>query len=168
MLKTVIEILSTTPQKLQQEVALFSRRELLTRPAPNKWSVQEILVHLADVEEFGMRERVAAMIEQDRPNLLSFDQELRAVELRYNKIDPRKSLESLSRQRRSNVRWLRGIRPVQLKRQGTLQIAGKITVLELITEWAFHDLGHLRQITENKRHFLFPRMGNLRTFYDLK
>jgi hypothetical protein len=168
MLKTITEILSATPKKLQQEVSLFSRLELLTRPAPDKWSVQEILAHLADVEEVGMRARVAAMVEQDHPTLLPFDQELRAVELRYKKIDPRKSLANLTSQRRANVRWVRKLHPAQYKRQGYHQSAGKISVEELITEWAFHDLGHLRQIVENKRHFLFPRIGNMRAFYDLK
>ncbi len=60
MLKAVLEILATTPQKLKLEISTLSRREMLTRPAADKWSVQEVLAHLADVEEFGMRARVAA------------------------------------------------------------------------------------------------------------
>ena len=53
----------------------FRRAYLKVRPAPNKWSIQEILAHLDDVEELGMRARVAAIIEQDEPFLLPFDQE---------------------------------------------------------------------------------------------
>ena len=37
----------------------------------------------------------------------------------------------------------------------------------MITEWAFHDLGHLKQILEIKRYALYPRMGNMRAFYKL-
>ena len=38
---------------------------------------------------------------------------------------------------------------------------------ELVTEWAFHDLGHLKQILEIKRYALYPRMGNMQAFYQL-
>ena len=168
MLKSVLEILATTPQKLKVEVSPFSRREMMTRPAASKWSVQEVMAHLADVEEFGMRARVAAMIEQDKPTLPSFDQEARLAQLKYNTIDPMRSLGSLTLQRRANVKWLRKLRPAQLKRQGIHQTVGEISVEELITEWAFHDLGHLKQILEAKRYALFPRMGNMRAFYELK
>ena len=168
MLKMVLEILATTPEKLKREISTLSRREMLARPAPNKWSVQEVLAHLADVEEVGMRARVAAMIEQENPALLPIDQEARAAQFKYNTIDPRRSLARLERQRRANVKWLRTLRPAQLKRRGVHQQVGKITAEELITEWAFHDLGHLKQILEIKRYALYPRMGNMRAFYELR
>ena len=168
MLKSVLEILAATPKKLKLEISSLSRREMTKRPAANKWSVQEVMAHLADVEEFGMRARVAAMIEQDNPTLPPFDQEARAVELKYNTIDPKRSLASLTLQRRANVKWLGKLRPAQLKRRGMHQTVGEISVEELITEWAFHDLGHLKQILEVKRYALFPRMGNMRAFYELR
>ncbi len=168
MLKAVLEILATTPQKLKLEISTLSQREMRTRPATDKWSVQEVLAHLADVEEFGMRARVADMIDSDNPDLPSFDQEARAIELKYDTIDPHRSLASLVLQRRTNLKWLRKLRPAQLKREGEHQTVGKISVEELITEWAFHDLGHLKQILEIKRYALYPRMGNMRAFYELK
>jgi len=168
MLKMVLEILATTPEKLKREISTLSRREMLARPVPGKWSVQEVLAHLADAEEVGMRARVAAMIEEENPTLPSIDQEARAVQLAYNKIDPRRSLGRLDRQRRANLKWLRKLRPAQLRRQGVHQQVGKITAEELITEWAFHDLGHIKQILEIKRYALYPRIGNMRAFYELR
>ncbi|MGO8813879.1 MAG: DinB family protein [Terriglobia bacterium] len=167
MLKSVLEILSTTPAKLKREISTFSRREMLVRPAPDKWSVQEVLAHLADVEEVGMRGRVAAIVEEENPTLPYFDQEARAIEYEYNKADPRKSLARLERQRRANLKWLRKLRPAQLKRVGVHEQVGEISAEEMITEWAFHDLGHLKQVLEIKRYALYPRMGNMRTFYKL-
>ena len=167
MLKAVLEILATTPAKLKREISTFSRREMLVRPAPDKWSVREVLAHLADVEEAGMRARVAAIIEQERPTLPYFDQEARAIQCEYNKADPRRSLASLERQRRANLKWLQKLRPAQLKRRGVHEQVGEISAEEMITEWAFHDLGHLKQILEIKRYALYPRMGNMRAFYKL-
>jgi hypothetical protein len=168
MLKSVLEILSTTPQRLKLEISSLSRREMLKRPAANKWSVQEVLAHLADVEELGMRARVAVMIELDNPTLPPFNQEARAIEHKYNTIAPKRSLASLAVQRRANVKWLRKLHPAQLKRRGVHQTVGTLCVEELITEWAFHDLGHLKQILEIKRYALYPRIGNMRAFYKLR
>ena len=168
MLKEVLTILASTPEKISREIATLARRQMRTRPAPGKWSVQEILAHLDDVEEVGMRARVTVMIETDEPILLRFDQEKRAMESHYNRKDPRQSLEHFARQRRANVRWLRTLRPAQLKRQGHHQTVGEITAGEMIHEWAFHDLGHLKQILEIKRYALWPDMGNMRAFYKLQ
>ena len=167
MLEDVLAILASTPEKVRREIRDLSPRQLKTRPPPDKWSVQEILAHLDDVEEVGMRARVAAMIEQDRPTLLPFDQEARVVEMKYNKKDPLASLAHLTRQRRANVKWLRTLRPAQLTRRGVHQKVGEITAGEMIHEWAFHDLGHLKQILEVKRYALWPRIGNLQAFYRL-
>ena len=167
MLKQVLEILATTPDKLKREVSAMSPKEIRARPAPNKWSAQEVLAHLDDVEELGMRARVAAMIEQENPSLPSFDQEERARERGYSSRDAKKSLASFARQRQANLKWLRKLRPDQLKRKGVHAKVGDISVEELVTEWAFHDLGHLKQILEIKGYGLYPRIGNMRAFYQL-
>jgi len=167
MLKDVMAILASTPEKLKREIASMSLQEMKTRPAANKWSVQEVLAHMDDIEEIGMRARVAAMIETDNPILPSIDQEKRAEEMKYNRINPLKSLAGLARQRQANVKWLNRLRPAQQKRRGTHQEVGVISVEELVTEWALHDLGHIKQILEIKRYMLYPRIGNMRAFYRL-
>ncbi len=165
--KEVLGVLASTPEKIRRELAVMTPRQIKTRPAEGKWSIQEILAHLADVEEVGMRARVAAMVEQDEPLLLRFDQEKRAVDFQYERQDYRKSFESFIRQRRANVKWLRTLKPPQLKRKGRHEVVGNITASEMIYEWAFHDLGHIKQILEVKRYALWPQMGNMQAFYTL-
>ena len=165
MLEDVFAILASTPKKLQRELQDFSPRQMKKRPAPGKWSVQEILAHLADVEKVGMRERVEAIATESHPVLDPFDQEKRILELHYNRIDPRQSLASFTRQRRANVKWLRKLRTAQLRRVGVHNTVGEVSALEFLYEWAFHDLGHLKQILEIKRYALFPKMGNMQKFY---
>jgi hypothetical protein len=167
MLKDVIPILASTPDKLKREIASMSSQEMKRRPAANKWSLQEVLAHMDDIEEIGMRARVAALIETDDPILLPIDQEKRAEEMKYNRINPLKSSAGLARQRQANVKWLNRLRPAQQKRRGTHQEVGVISVEELVTEWALHDLGHIKQILEIKRYALYPRIGNMRAFYRL-
>jgi len=167
MISEVIETLSSTPEKIRREIAGLSPRQLKARPAPDKWSIQEILAHLDDVEELGMRARVAAMVEQNEPSLAPFDQEQRAIEQQYHKKAPARSLEHFARQRKANVKWLRTLKPAQLKRKGHHQVVGDVSAGEMIHEWAFHDLGHLKQILEVKRHSLWPHMGGMQQFYKL-
>jgi DinB superfamily len=165
MLEDVFAILASTPEKLRRELQDFSTREMKKRPAPGKWSVQQILAHLADVEKVGMRERVEAIVTMDHPVLEAFDQEKRAAELHYERIDPRESIASFTRQRRANVKWLRKLRPADLRRVGSHKLVGEVSALDFLHEWAFHDLGHLRQILEVKRYALYPKMGNMQKFY---
>jgi len=165
MLEHVYSTLSSTPDKLRRELQDFSSREMKKRPAPAKWSVQEVLAHLADVEQYGMRARVEAIVSEQRPVFEPFEQEKRAVELHYHRIDPRASLDSLARQRRANLKWLRTLRPAQLRRVGIHPVVGEVSALDFLYEWAFHDLGHLKQILEVKRYALYPHMGNAQKFY---
>jgi hypothetical protein len=165
VLENVFEILRSTPEKLRREVQELTPREMKKRPAPGKWSIQEILAHLADVEQDGMRSRVEAIITVDRPVFEPFDQENRAVDLHYDRINPRQSIESLARQRRINLRWLQTLRPAQLRRIGIHSQIGEVSALNYLHEWAFHDLGHLRQIMDVKRYPLFAQMGNTQKFY---
>ena len=165
--RDVIAILEATPGKLRREVASMTPLQIKARPASGKWSVQQILAHLDDVEYLGMRQRVEAMVVQDKPTLEPFDQEKRAKDFHYERIPYRKSLEHFIRQRRANVRWLKTLAPAQLKRSGNHRKIGRITVNELIYEWAFHDLGHLKQILEVKRYALWPRMGSFQKYYKL-
>jgi hypothetical protein len=165
--KTVIEVLAATPAKIRREVAAMSAREIRKRPAPGKWSVQEILAHLEDIERPGFRARIEAILSQKHSLLRSFDQEARAVEKRYDRTDPKRTLESWTRQRRVNLKWLKTLRPAQLKRRGTHDQIGEMTAEQFVCEWAFHDLGHLKQILEVKRYALYPHIGNMRSYYEL-
>ena len=134
MLEDIFEILSSTPNKLRWEIAPMSAREMKTRPAPHKWSVQIVLAHLDDVEELGMRSRVEAMVTQELPRLKAFDQEARVIEMRYDRQNPIQSLESFARQRKVNLRWLRKLRPTQLKRKGVHEKVGEVSVVEFLNE----------------------------------
>jgi hypothetical protein len=44
---------------------------------------------------------------------------------------------------------------------------GKVTLDEVLHEWAMHDLGHIRQIAELVRARLQPGAGPLGTYYNL-
>ena len=77
-------------------------------------------------------------------------------------------LASFTNQRRHNVAWLKTLATKTLTRVGVHSEVGPVSVNDLLHEWAFHDLGHLKQILEIKRYGLYPHIGNMQKFYRLQ
>ena len=168
MLERIFEIMESTPAKLAAEVSPLTDTELRVRPRPHCWSIVEVVAHLDDAEEFAFRSRVAAIVEEDHPLLQSFDQNRCAQEKRYIDKNAASVLASFTEQRRHNVAWLKTLATKTLMRVGAHAEVGPISANDLLHEWAFHDLGHLKQVLEIKRYGLYPHIGNLQKFYRLQ
>jgi len=66
-------VATATPAKIVALIRGLTSRQLARRPAPGKWSIREIVNHLADTEMvMGCRARWIAF--DDHPSLVSFDQ----------------------------------------------------------------------------------------------
>src|ERR1035438_6536400 len=69
-----LTLMTATPKRLQALVKGLTPAQLKKRVNPDKWSIQEILQHLADCEiMFASRCRLIAF--EDRPHLAPFDQD---------------------------------------------------------------------------------------------
>src|SRR5512142_2048989 len=73
--------------------------ELDFKPAPDKWSVRQIVCHLADSEAVGVM-RIRQIAAEDNPTLQAFNGELWADHLDYQRRKISQALET-SRNRRS-------------------------------------------------------------------
>src|SRR5579863_6021066 len=65
-------------------------------PAPGKWSVRQIIAHLADAELVGAH-RFRQVIAEENPTLVAFDQDAWTSRLDYAKRKPKQSLETFRR-----------------------------------------------------------------------
>jgi hypothetical protein len=62
------------------------------------------------------------------------------------------------------VQLLEDLEPEMLERTATHAELGKITFAELLNSWAYHDIGHVRQIAEIVRTLVYyPQMGPFRS-----
>jgi hypothetical protein len=122
-----------------------SSGELSRRPAPGKWSVGEILAHMAE-DEIVSHWRYRQMIEFDGMPLASFDQDLWATLGDYSSRNPHESLELFRLMREANLRMLQRLTPEQWLRSGMHAERGKITVEDLARHMAGHDRNHIEQI----------------------
>ena len=115
------------------------------RPAPGKWSVAEVLAHLAEAEIVSTW-RYRQMLEHDGCTLPGFGQELWADLGEYGTRDLEESLEQFRLLRDANLRMFDRLTPEQWQRHGVHTERGPMTLHDLAVQIAGHDINHVAQI----------------------
>lgn len=116
-------------------------------PAPGKWTIRQIVCHLADAELVtGVRLR-RVIAEQD-PLLEAFDQDAWALRLGYAQRRFSAALESFRRLRQENYELLRALPAEAFERRGRHSERGPLRLIELVRSGAAHAEAHARQILE--------------------
>ena len=120
--------------------------EALRRPeGPGKWSVAEVLAHLADTEMvYGVRGRM--VLSEDRPPIQGFDQDRWASLFRYREASTEQAMAQLAALRAGNLAVWRSLGPAELARVGLHSERGEESVALMLRLMAAHDLVHRRQI----------------------
>ena len=164
-----LAVLEQTPIIIEKIVWAASDEQLHWKPAADRWSISEVLAHLAEVEVVGFRDRIQLMLEKNNPQLEPYDQNAAYASGRYSATKARENLKKFCHERDRSLSALRYVPAGVLARGGQHAKIGPITVGQLMNEWAFHDLGHIRQIAELYRsRAFFPYIGPFQQFYTTK
>ena len=115
--------------------------------APGKWSIRQIVAHLADAEMVGAH-RFRQVIAEENPTLMAFDQELWTKNLDYAQRKPKQSLETFRRIRAENYELLKDLPASAYERAGNHTERGRITLAEMLEGYAGHAESHARQMQE--------------------
>src|SRR5439155_19658665 len=134
-----------TAAALERLITDVSTEELRRRPAPDQWSVSEILAHLADGEIVGGF-RIRLILGSPGAPIVAYDQDNWVVSGRYDKRDPRKSLEQFRVLREANLALLESLDPEQWKHYGIHSERGQEAIELIVRMAAGHDINHLQQI----------------------
>jgi hypothetical protein len=140
-----LAVQAATPKKLERLIKGVPAAKLRKRPAPNKWSVSEILAHLADGEIVGAF-RLRMILGAPGTPIASFDQDSWVTSGHYEKRDPRKSLELFRTLREGNLALLKSLTPEQWKHYGMHSERGQESIEHMTRMYAGHDINHLRQV----------------------
>jgi hypothetical protein len=139
------QVLERTPPALEDLLAGLSTSQLRTPEAPGKWSMAQVLRHLAD-SEIVYAWRLRMVLAHDRPPLTGYDQDLWAARLHYTDADAEESLRLFRLLRDSNLSLLRRATPDDLRRVGVHAERGDESVDRIMRLYAGHDLVHERQM----------------------
>ena len=143
--KQPLAVQAATPKRLQRLIKGVPTAKLRKRPAPDKWSVAEILAHLADAEIVGGF-RMRLILGAPGAPIVAFDQDSWVTSGHYGKRDPRRSVEQFRVVREANLALLKSLTPEQWKHYGMHSERGQESIEHIVRMFAGHDVNHLRQI----------------------
>src|SRR5215472_2069278 len=115
--KKPLTIQAATAKQIGSLIKSTPNAKLRKRPAPEQWSVAEILAHLADAEIVGSF-RMRLILGSPGTPVVAFDQDQWVTSGHYSKRDPRKSLEQFRVLRDANIALLKLLTPEQWKHYG--------------------------------------------------
>lgn len=140
-----LEVLGSLLRDLQAATDGLTDEQRRRPEAPGKWSILEVVCHLADTElvaGFRLRQPLA----HDRPLLPGFDQDQWAERLRYRQADFEEAMYRLAAIRSANIRLAASLSDHELERVAVHEERGEETVRHILQMMAAHDLAHLRQV----------------------
>lgn len=143
--KNPLRVQSATAKKLAGLLNGKTPVKLRKRPAPDKWSVAEILAHLADAE-IVTSWRIRSILGSPGTSIQAFDQDAWAAAGQYAKRDAHKSLEQFRILREGNLALFKSLTPEQWKHSGTHAERGQESIEIILLRIAGHDLNHLEQV----------------------
>jgi len=137
------EVIAATPGKLTVILQNLSEEQINRAPAPGKWSIREILCHLADGEgvfAFRIRQTLA------QPNhvIQPFDQDDWARA--YAAYTAQEALAVFTAVRNWNKTLLQSLPSEAFNRVVTHPERGTMTLQTVVETMGGHDLNHLKQI----------------------
>jgi len=140
-----LKLHAAAPAKLAKLLKGVSGAKSRKRPAPGKWSIAEIVAHIADTELVGGY-RIRAILGAPGGPIIGFDQDVWVTALHYDKRDLKKSFEQYRALREANLALLKTLTPEQWKQSGMHNERGEESVETIVRMFAGHDLNHFQQI----------------------
>lgn len=143
--KDPVRLQSAAPDRLAKFLKSVSPTRARKRPGPDRWSIAEIVVHLADTEVvFGYL--IRRIVGEPGSRIDGFDQDAWVAALHYDKRDIGKSFAEYRAFREANVALLKSLTPEQWKICGMHKERGPETIETVVKMFAGHDLNHFQQI----------------------
>ncbi|MGE7689811.1 DinB family protein [Lysinibacillus sp. NPDC097214] len=134
---------------LREAIEGLTEEELRYKPAPDKWSIHQILIHVTD-SEISSTSRLKKVLAEDAPLLISFDQEAWANNLGYDLLDREQHLLLFQLLRSSMQPILDHLTSEQSKRVGVYVDQAQFTFKQLLEFRVQHVRNHLDQIERVK------------------
>jgi hypothetical protein len=118
------------------------------KPAPDEWSILEVVNHLYDEEREDFRQRLDLLLHRPGQGWPGIDPEGWVVERKYNQRDLATSLDNFLAERRASLDWLKSLNAPNWEQVYHHPVAGDMSARNLLASWLAHDWLHLRQLVQ--------------------
>lgn len=135
------------PDQLRTIVARAPRTAWDQRPVPGKWSIREVVCHIADFEPINA-DRIKRVLVEDNPTLFGGDENLFAAGLHYASRDVDEELDLIAVVRKQLARILRNTDVEDFQRTGVHTEAGPLTLESLLERTTRHIPHHITFIEQ--------------------
>ena len=152
-ISALIDEYAAGPAELRQLVAGLSAEQVRARPIPGKWSILEVVCHLADFEPVYL-DRLKVILVQDRPTFFGRDENAFAAKFAYHQRDLAEELNIIESCRQSMSRILRTLPAADFQRLGVHNEAGEMTFETLLRRVTGHVTHHAKFIAEKRAALL--------------
>jgi uncharacterized damage-inducible protein DinB len=142
-----IPVLFATAERLRTLTGSLTAEQINHQPAPGKWSVREIVAHMADCElvfSFRLRQTLAPAPDEPHAVIQPFDQD--AWARRYAAYDLASALNLLQAARNWNLHLLTTVTEEDRHRLTTHPERGTMTFWTIVETMAGHDINHFEQL----------------------
>ncbi|MEW6507993.1 MAG: DinB family protein [Bacteroidota bacterium] len=135
-------------EKLQSALQNYPKQAFDYKPAPDKWSIREIILHLADSESVGYA-RCRKIIAESATTITPYNQDIWAEELNYKDQDLDLALELFAQLRLLTFKLLEKIPEQKWNNYIIHPERGKVTLEEWLGIYSNHVDVHISQMNGN-------------------
>src|SRR6478672_8471462 len=121
-----LDLLEATPAILRGLMSEISDEDARWKPAPDRFSIAEVLAHLSHSEGHCYRTRLDRFLSEDLPEFEPDDAQMHLD--RYRDSDPEEDFSHFEEQRESNMEFLRGLPAEMGQRRARHLKAGEISL----------------------------------------
>jgi uncharacterized damage-inducible protein DinB len=157
MEQQLIERYAAGANQLAPAIAGLTREDLNAYPVPSTWSIQQIVLHMMESDLIAS-DRMKRVISMENPLLMGYDETAAANKLCYDQLDPQLACDVFAKNRLLTAELLHRVPKEAWDRSGIHSERGKMTLRDLVANYAEHLEHHLKFIRQ-KRAMLGKPLG---------
>jgi hypothetical protein len=128
----------------------ISQTEAQVKPAPDSWSILEVVCHLYDEEREDFRQRLDITLHRPTEKWPPIDPVGWVTARKYNEQDLSEVLENFMAEREKSLAWLLGLSDPDWEAEYETPFR-KMRAGDILSSWVAHDNLHMRQLVELRR-----------------
>lgn len=161
--ETLYQDLAHGAEIIRALVLGVTQAEAQVKPAPESWSILEVICHLVDEEREDFRQRIDFMLNRPGEIWPPIHPGAWVTERKYNERDLEQSLHDFLAERSTSLLFLKGLESANWN-ASTMTQFGERKAGDLLGSWVAHDNLHMRQLVELRR----VRLQKITDPYDIR